>query len=409
MKVEPTPTSPKARQTAKSEEIAALYREHGIQTLQRPPRGPRVSIATLILAVVFGFLAGIIGDIVLNVYFLDSQSPLLKALQLSNQSSVTQGVARDRKSSADIEQRVDALNKTLLALYDLQPLGTYYDQNDQRGTAVLISDDGWAMTTASAFPEEKDLAVVTTDRRVFQATNRVTDPASDLVFFRIDGSRYSAAPIVSDEPLTTMGTYTAVAGSGSETLLYYAPVRISRVRQPVGTLESSELRSRVAVLDTLLPAAYLGGPLMDDRGRVVALVSGEANSATVALPASYVGEVLATLLRDHVVRRPFIGIHYVDIAAVPGVPESVRFGRTSGALITGQGDIPAVSPHSPADDAGLVSGDLLVQIGGRPLTDHDSFSDLLQQYKPDDTIELTVIRIGKEQKLKVTLERIVAE
>jgi S1-C subfamily serine protease len=67
--------------------------------------------------------------------------------------------------------------------------------------------------------------------------------------------------------------------------------------------------------------------------------------------------------------------------------------------------ISGVRGGSPADQAGLLAGDVVVDFGGTPVTDLQSYSNALASHKPGDTVTITVVRKGKRLQLKATLGR----
>ena len=86
------------------------------------------------------------------------------------------------------------------------------------------------------------------------------------------------------------------------------------------------------------------------------------------------------------VTRGWIGIEAQDIT--PELAESFRLNKAQGALIAG------VLKHSPADRAGLRSGDILVAIEGKPVTDSGSMLNLIAALKPNQKATMQIVRDG---------------
>ena len=411
MKVKPTPTSPKT-QLSTSEDLEKLYRDPGMQHLAKPPRASRLSPATLFFSLVIGFVAGIIGELVFNAYLLDEGSPLERFLQ---QTSGSQRVTVRSKSADQISETMESVNRALLAIYPMRAEGSSvdlaYPSSEQQGTALLLTDDGWAVTTRTVLGSEKSFAAVTADRKVLEVKHRLFDPATPLVFFQIDGGNFPVVPF-SDRELLQNETFYALAGSSRQL--------VSRLREafveefdvyPGGeALESSDSISRFLALDAVLPDAFRGAALADQRGSVTGIVlDGQADGRHVALPVQAVSVILDSLLRDGTVQRPYLGLRYLDLGATPGIPAAVRFQRNDGALVAGTQDAPAVIDGSPAEGAGIKSGDLIFRVDNQALTERRGLSAALLSYDPGTVVALQIIRGGKEQSIRVTLGERIAE
>ncbi len=108
------------------------------------------------------------------------------------------------------------------------------------------------------------------------------------------------------------------------------------------------------------------------------------------------GGVKAPGLRFFGSERPYLGVHIQDMSADLAKYFNVDAG--DGVLITD------VEEDSPAEAAGIKAGDIFAEIDGETIESSDDVVDILSDYDPEDEVELTVIRSGKEQKIKVELE-----
>lgn len=411
MKVKPTPTSPKA-QLSSSEDLEKLYHDPGMQQIAKPPRAPRLSPATLFFSLIIGFVAGIIGELVFNAYLLDSGSPLENFLQ---QTTGSQRTTVRSRSADQISKAIDSVNKALLALYPLRPAGTpvemAYPSSEQKGTALLLTDDGWAVTTRAVLGGEGSFAAVTADRKVLEVKHQLFDPASSLVFFQIDGGNFPVVSFSSSEPAMSESLY-ALAASGKQLNSRLREVIVEEFDVHPGeeTLESSDVVSRFFSLDSELPAAFRGGALSDQRGGVTGIIlDSDVDGRQIAISAQMVSVILDGLLRNGAVERPSLGIRYLDLGSTPGIPATVRFQRNDGALVTGTEDAPAVTVGSPAEGAGIQSGDVIFRVDNQNLTEQKGLGATILSYDPGTVVTLQLLRDGKEQSIRVTLGERVAE
>jgi len=137
-----------------------------------------------------------------------------------------------------------------------------------------------------------------------------------------------------------------------------------------------------------------GGPLLNMQGEVIGM-----NVAKVETTAS--NGATASGLNFAIDGNTVVGI-VDEIISTNGSIAHPYLGVQS--QLTDQGlVVVAVEPGSPADDAGIQAGDVLVGIDGTMIDQDNSFTDLLLQHDPGDTVTVTVQRGGQEQDLQVTL------
>lgn len=392
MNVQPTPTSPKTRSSQKEAELSTLYGEKGHAPFLKPHGRRTVSLRTLFLSVIIGLLAGVLGGMVYNVYVSE---------WLVGENQPTTLLNRVRSASSIFS--VNETRKSLLAMYPArsEEQGDLpYASDEQRGTGLLLSSDGWAVTTADVLAEGLSVAV-THDQKVFRVEERVDDPATDLVYFRIGGSRYAVTSL--QTPNFALGmSYHAVAGGMSEGTSSVRSVTIERLRAArngATAEESSDEYSRVVGTDGVLSIAFAGAPVVDDAGAVVGLIGGSDDRASF-WPASVATSVLETLLSQKTVVRSSLGITYVDLALTPGVPEEKRSSRLQGALVT--------KKEFASVNKGIQPGDVITMVGERTLNAEFGLQEAVQSLKPESVTTFTLIRDGAEQKIPITLDAFVA-
>src|SRR3984885_9671893 len=152
-------------------------------------------------------------------------------------------------------------------------------------------------------------------------------------------------------------------------------------------------------LDLELYAGLSGGPLVNAQGKVVGInTRGVARGRAVTIPATTVNRVVDELLENGHIARPYLGLAMQPVA----IPESLRSKLNSGA--TGGLVIVHVELSGPADRAGVLLGDVLVELQGNPLESFDSVQQILSSAKVGDNIPAKVIRGGSPKELTITLQ-----
>jgi 2-alkenal reductase len=169
-------------------------------------------------------------------------------------------------------------------------------------------------------------------------------------------------------------------------------------------LPTSDIREIAGAIqtDAAINPGNSGGPLLDSAGRLIGVTtairspSGASTGVGLAIPVDLVNRVVPQLIAKGRAPQPGIGI-------VPFHPELVARAGVVGVVIA------RVQPRSPAAEAGLKAfdersgslGDVIVAVNGRPVESLPTFASELDRVGIDHVAELTVIRDGKERRVKV--------
>ena len=149
--------------------------------------------------------------------------------------------------------------------------------------------------------------------------------------------------------------------------------------------------------DTTFYPGFSGGPLVDGAGRALGLNSSRLGRGSgMTVPIAAVATVVEALRTSGKIRRGYLGIGS-QAAQLPEALAASLGGQASGLLIVG------VEPGSPADSAGLLLGDILVAMGGTPLTETD---DLQGQLGPDSVgkaVPAVILRGGERREITITV------
>jgi S1-C subfamily serine protease len=154
---------------------------------------------------------------------------------------------------------------------------------------------------------------------------------------------------------------------------------------------------RVFRLDLAVYDGFSGGPLVDTTGAVLGLNnSALARGTPMALPAKAVDRVLDELLERGHVRRPFIGVAVQPVALSASVTKQHQLESDGGLLIV------SIADSSPADKAGVLLGDVLLEANGQALAQAGDLLDALSGVASGGSVLLKVLRGGTIKTVSVT-------
>lgn len=256
------------------------------------------------------------------------------------------------------------------------------------GSGVIVSPDGLVLTNSHVVQAARRAEVTTLDGRTLSARVLGDDPDTDLALVRVEDSATLPHARLGDSKALRRGQIAVAIGNP---LGFDATVTAGVVSALGRSLRSQNGRliDDVIQTDAALNPGNSGGPLVSSSGEVIgintAIIQG-AQGICFAVAANTAHFVLGEIVRHGRVRRAYIGIG----AGTTPVPRRIalRLGIEAATAPV----ITAVEPGSPGDEAGLLTGDLVLAIDGTPVTGADDLVRLLDADKIGRTLPLDVLR-----------------
>jgi serine protease Do len=168
---------------------------------------------------------------------------------------------------------------------------------------------------------------------------------------------------------------------------------------------SSETLQNLFQTDASINQGNSGGPLVNMNSEVIAIntaVAGNAENIGFAIPINDIQGLITSVLKEGKLVRPYLGVRYISLTDDIAYQYNLNVKRGA-YLAPGQGQS-VILEGSPADKAGLKEKDVIVKINDTAIDENNSLTSVLGRYSVGDTVELTIVRDGKEQMVKATLE-----
>jgi S1-C subfamily serine protease len=257
----------------------------------------------------------------------------------------------------------------------------------------LVYGPDLILTADHALEHEDNLTIQTHDKRTLPAQFVGRDTSSDLALLRVADLGLSAAEAAT-EPVR-VGQLVLAVGRTSED----GPMASSGIVSTIGgPLRSGRgiLLERYIRTDATPYPGFSGGPLVDTQGKVVGiLTTGLANGVALAIPMDIATSIADTLAKQGYIKRGYLGISSQFIE----LPIAQRAGRDQehGLLIV------KVDDNSPAQQGGVLLGDILVSLDGHQINDAEELQLLLVGDRVDKAIPVEVMRGNVLQTLQVTI------
>jgi len=258
------------------------------------------------------------------------------------------------------------------------------------GSGFLITPDGFALTNSHVVHGRERLKATTQDGDTLDATLVGEDPATDVALIRLAARDLPFAELGDSESLQ-VGQLVIAMGNP---LGFQSTVSTGVVSALGRSMRSQQGRLIESIVQHTAPLnpGNSGGPLLDSRGRVVGIntaIIAMAQGLGFAVPSSTARWVLTELLSHGKVRRLSLGI-----AAAPVlIPR--RLVRELDLLADRGVEVAELVPRGPAETAGVQTGDIVVAVNDRCVTDIDDLHRLLATLPQDRPFELQLLRASR--------------
>jgi len=353
-------------------------------TMQRPPSMFNLTILTVIIGVVAGFGGYFLARQVWPVSDIDYFNLLdnRKEIKIDLEQPLTNLADQHQKSVAGVYKKVQTLSAVG------QPL---FSEDDFLGSAVVVTSDGWMMTTDQVL--KNTAASVVLGDRIYEITDISEDDFSGAVFFKIDSNALQPVDFqLTDDVKVGERLFTNIDLAKSYYHSFYTNFLTNTHYIAEQYLSSDEIDYYLQIDNQLPDVNLLAAPYFNISGDLLGIVY-DYNDQIVLLPAEYLQQATKHLLEG--TTRLSLAIRYVDMENNSGF-------MRKGNLVY-HPSLRAIGPDSPALEAGLQVGDQIVAINNDVVSADKTLTSILQNYRPGDSVIIKILRNDVEQDIVVKL------
>jgi serine protease Do len=264
------------------------------------------------------------------------------------------------------------------------------------GSGVIITSDGLCVTNHHVVKFGKSIRVRLSDGRTMMGSDLRSDPSSDIAVFKLLSKQPLPAATMGDSDQLIIGDWVMAIGSPfSLDQTVSVGIISSKGRSMRKLLEGQLLQT-----DATINPGNSGGALLDLNGDLVgintaiATTSGQFQGVGFAIPIRRVQWITKELVENGKVRRSKLGVRVDRIPQ--DLADELNLGVQSGVYVT------RVVPDNPAEQSGVLLGDIILSVGDQKVPTPDDFRSLVEQLPADRDYSLKILRDGAAINLSVT-------
>lgn len=370
---------------------------------------PRVNLKPLLLGGVGGFLGAALFFLAMMLWDSPTSRFVTNELIRTEQAVTV--------TESDITSAVTGAKTSVVSITNIQRAFTSDSQWEAgAGSGVIYKVDGntaYIVTNFHVIEEADEINVAFSDGQVASATILGEDPLNDLAVASVKlPANIDVAPIALGDSTVLQAGETVMAIGNPLGVFSNSVTRgiVSGVERTVPVDTNSDglmdYNAEVIQTDAAINPGNSGGALINIRGELVGINSMKIAEASVegvgfSIPVNVALPVIDMLERDGEVTRAQLGVTIQEVIAVPGnVREEygISFDNEDGVFVE------AITPGSPAEEAGLRVGDVIVKIGDRDIKRYVDLRDALyRDATVGDKVTIEYTRRGKAGKTEATL------
>ena len=264
------------------------------------------------------------------------------------------------------------------------------------GTGFFVSSEGYIVTNQHVVDGGESFLVLLNDGDDIEATLVGVDPIADIAVLKVDMMAPAVLSLADSEELKVGMPVLAVGSPLGEFTNTVTLGIISALGRSVPDLG---LYTNLIQHDAAINPGNSGGPLIDANGHVIGVNTlgyMDAQGLFFAVPAKTVRKVASALIAEGEVTYPFLGITARPVTREDA--KSLGMDEPVGAFV-----VDFVDQTTPAGEAGIRQGDIILAIGGTEVTRDTPFVEALFDFRPGDVVDVVLKRGNTEVTVSVSL------
>ncbi len=264
------------------------------------------------------------------------------------------------------------------------------------GSGVIVSGDGYILTNNHVVQNATDLQVTLNDGRQFTAKVVGSDPRTDVALIKIRAENLPALTLADSDKVQIGDVVLAIGNPFGIGQTVTHGIVSAKNRATSGEMDEDFIQT-----DAAINPGNSGGALVDAEGRLIGVNSeilthsGGNQGIGFAVPSDLCRWVMDGLIKNGRIERGFMGVAIQNLT--PDLAKAFKIDRPNGALVSD------VTPGSPAEAAGIKSGDVIIGVNNQPVSDAGQLKLKVAETAPGSKIPVQIDRGGQNMSIDLTL------
>lgn len=281
----------------------------------------------------------------------------------------------------------------------------FYGRQSQRaqvgtGSGVIISPDGYIITNNHVIDGANDLSITLNDNRTYEAELIGTDPKTDIALLKIDTDDDLPYATFADSDQAKIGEWVLAVGNPFN---LNSTVTAGIISAKSRDLSGGQIGQSFIQTDAAVNPGNSGGALVNTNGELIGIntaitsQTGSYIGYSFAVPSNIARKVVADIMEFGNVQKGILGVSGTELNSKAAQELNIEF--TEGFYVGN------VEEQSGAKKAGIQNGDIITKIDDIKITKFADMTGYLNTKRPNDIVNVTILRNGEESMFPVTLSK----
>jgi Do/DeqQ family serine protease len=274
-------------------------------------------------------------------------------------------------------------------------------QQEQVGTGsgVIISEDGYIVTNNHVIKDASEIEITLNNKKSYKAKLIGTDSKMDIALLKIDADEKLPYTVFADSDTVKVGEWVLAVGNPYN---LNSTVTAGIVSAKARNLDTRGIQSFIQT-DAAVNPGNSGGALVNTRGELIGIntmISSQTGSYvgySFAVPSNITKKIIEDLMEYGNVQRGILGVEGAELNGAASKELGIK--QTQGFYVS------KVNKNSGAEKSGIKNGDVIIKLDNQSIGTYAELSGYINTKRPNDKIQVTIIRDGNTKVIPVTLTK----
>lgn len=277
--------------------------------------------------------------------------------------------------------------------------GQHQQEQIGTGSGVIISEDGYIVTNNHVVKDASDIEITLNNKKTYKAKLIGTDSKMDIALLKIDADEKLPYSAFANSDSVKVGEWVLAVGNPYNLT---STVTAGIVSAKARNLDTKGIQSFIQT-DAAVNPGNSGGALVNTRGELIGIntmissMTGSYVGYSFAVPSNNARKIIEDIMEFGNVQRGILGVSGGELNGT--VSKELGISQTQGFYID------KVSKNSGAEKANLQKGDVIIKLDNQDITSYADLSGYVNTKRPNDKVQVTIIRNGKNMVVTVVLSK----